>query len=99
MKQSERNKTTIMTMLFGVGIGLVLAPQSGKAARRQIREAGQQAKKRAVERIDLTRKNLEAKMRKVSGVTSKFNNFLGVDRHLKEPRDNMTKSPIVTAWY
>lgn len=57
----------LVGLIFGAGLGLLLAPQSGAATRKQIAETAANIKDSAADLVDQAKKSLELAMAKVEG--------------------------------
>lgn len=57
----------LIGLIFGAGLGLLLAPQSGAATRKQLTDTASNLKDSAVDLVDQAKKSLELAATKVEG--------------------------------
>lgn len=82
----------LMAGILGAGIGLLMAPRSGKETRMRIRDAVVDAKQRAKEGWDDTKDQLDDKLKKASGAKDKLAGAIRSVSRKSKNNENMDPS-------
>jgi len=102
MAQYERQSAwpvVLIAGMAGAGLGLLLAPRSGKESRHRLREAAADAKQSTIEGIDNAREQIDDKLDKVRDVKSRWaSNIKKKVNREDSPEVDAMDSPILRAW-